>query len=119
MSVLVAAITMIILDSIYLTITKSYYNNQVRLIQGSGIQLKLVPTVLTYIVLVFGLYYIILRNKRPIKEAILLGFVIYAVFELTNMAIFNKWSATSVVLDTLWGSILFGTTTYVVYYFNK
>ncbi len=118
MSILVAAITMIILDSIYLTMTKSFYNNQVRLVQGSDIQIKLIPTVLTYVVLVFGLYYFILRNKRSVKEAMLLGFVIYAVFELTNMAIFNKWSAVSVVLDTMWGSVLFGTTTYVAYHFN-
>lgn len=118
MSVLVAAITMILFDSIYLTITKSFYNNQIRLIQGSDIQFKVIPAVLTYISLVFGLYYFILRNKRPVKEAMLLGLVIYSVFELTNMAIFNKWSATSVILDTLWGSVLFGITTYVVYYFN-
>jgi len=118
MSILVAAITMIILDSIYLTITKSFYNNQVRLVQGSDIHIKIVPTVLTYVALVFGLYYFILRNKRPVKEAMLLGLVVYSVFELTNMAIFNKWSIKSVILDTLWGSVLFGTTTYVTYYFN-
>jgi len=44
-----------------------------------------------------------------------LGIVIYAVFELTNLALFKNWHILSVLIDTLWGGILFGLTTGIVY----
>ena len=41
--------------------------------------------------------------------------VIYAVFELTNLALFKNWFMLSVIIDTLWGGILFALTTAIVY----
>jgi uncharacterized membrane protein len=45
----------------------------------------------------------------------LFGLVIYATYELTNMALLKNWSWITVILDTAWGSILFGLTTAIVY----
>ena len=113
--IFIATIVMLALDAIYLTLTKGFYNKQVRLIQGSDLTIKLVPTLLVYVCLLVGLYYFILVPKRPIMDAVLLGFVIYAVFELTNLAIFDKWSFQAVILDSSWGAILFGLTTFITY----
>jgi len=84
-------------------------------VQGSDIKIKIVPTLCIYLILIFGLYYFILKEKKPVSDAIILGFVIYSVFELTNMAIFDNWNISSVLLDTSWGAILFGLTTFVSY----
>ena len=111
----ISAITMIILDVIYLTITSNFYNNLILGIQGSKIILKILPTFLTYVILILGLNYFIISRKKSVKEAAILGFLVYSVFELTNMAIFNKWSINAVILDTLWGSILFALTTFITY----
>jgi len=111
----ISAITMIILDAIYLTTTSNFYNNQIMAIQGSNVKLKLIPTFLTYISLIFGLNYFILSEKKSVKDAAILGFIIYSVFELTNMAIFDKWSINAVILDTVWGATLFALTTYITY----
>jgi uncharacterized membrane protein len=119
MTIFVATIVMLVLDAIYLTLTKGFYNKQVRLIQGSDLTIKLVPTLLVYISLLVGLYYFILVPKRPVMDAVLLGFVIYAVFELTNLAIFDKWSVQAVILDSSWGAILFGLTTFITYKITK
>jgi uncharacterized membrane protein len=35
------------------------------------------------------------------------------VYELTNMAIIKKWNYTTVLLDGVWGGILFALTTFV------
>jgi len=113
--IFIATIVMLALDAIYLTLTKGFYNKQVRLIQGSDLTIKLVPTLLVYLCLLVGLYYFILVPKRPVMDAVLLGFVIYAVFELTNLAIFDKWSLQAVILDSSWGAILFGLTTFITY----
>jgi len=48
-------------------------------------------------------------------DAFLLGLTIYAVYELTSMALLKKWSWLTVIMDTTWGGILFGLTTYLVY----
>lgn len=113
--ILIAMIVMLMLDAVYLTLTSGFYNKQVRLIQGGNLKIKIVPTLLVYGVLLVGLYYFILLPKRPVMDAVLLGFVIYAVFELTNLAIFDKWSLQAVILDSLWGGILFGLTTFITY----
>ncbi len=61
-----------------------------------------------------GLNYFIIKPKRSISDAFLLGLVIYGVYETTNWAIFNKWSVKSVIIDTLWGGILFASTAFIV-----
>jgi uncharacterized membrane protein len=108
-------ITLIALDSIYLTLTKSFYNNQIKIIQGSDIKIKPVPLIAIYAILIFALHWFIIKDKRPVSDAVILGLIIYAVFELTNIAIFDKWHMNSVILDTIWGGVLFGLTTAIVY----
>jgi uncharacterized membrane protein len=106
---------MITLDAIYLNAFRGFYNHQILLVQGVDVNFKILPAILTYVSLVFVLYYFIIREKKSVKDAFLLGVVIYSVFELTNMTIFNKWKMSSVILDTLWGGTLFAITTWATY----
>ena len=71
-------------------------------------------TFLCYIFLIFGINYFIIGPNRSIQDAFLLGIVIYGVFETTSKALFAKWSWITVIIDTLWGGILFALTTYIV-----
>ena len=101
------SILFIAIDSIYLFSSQEYFKKQVFDVQHSAIQLRIVPTILCYIALIFGLWYFILREKKSWKEAFLLGIVIYAVYETTNYATLKQWKQKTVVMDTLWGGILF------------
>jgi uncharacterized membrane protein len=112
---LLAAIVFVILDGFYLNFVKNYFNKQIKLIQGSPIQIRLIATAITYIFLIFGLNYFIIRKHRSVKEAALLGLVIYAVYEFTNYSILKDWSLLTVIMDTTWGTILFALTTAIVY----
>lgn len=103
----------VILDSIYLFMMKGYFDNQIKSIQGSIIKMNLLPAVLCYISLVFGLYYFIIKDKKPLLQAFLLGLVIYSVYETTNWALFTAWKPTTVLIDTLWGGILFMLTAFI------
>jgi uncharacterized membrane protein len=116
---LLAAIVFVILDGFYLNFVKNYFNKQIKSIQGSPIQIRLIATAITYIFLIFGLNYFIIRKHRPVKEAALLGLVIYAVYEFTNYSILKDWSLLTVVMDTTWGTILFALTTAIVYSLMK
>ena len=93
---------------------KDYFNNQVLIIQGTKIQFNLLAALICYIFLIYGLNYFIIRPRTSASDAFLLGLVIYGTYETTNWAIFTKWSPLSVIMDTLWGGILFASTTTIV-----
>ena len=112
---LVAAIIFVILDGFYLNLTKDYFNKQVKSIQGSDIKANFIAVGITYIFLIYGLNYFIIQKNRSVKDAALLGLVIYAVYEFTNLSIFTNWSVLSTIIDTTWGAVLFGLTTAIVY----
>jgi uncharacterized membrane protein len=112
---LISAIVFVILDGIYLNLVKGYFNKQVKSIQGSDIQINIIATGLVYVVLIYGLNYFIIRKNKSVQEAALLGFFVYSVYELTNLALFKNWSIFTVIIDTLWGTVLFALTTSIVY----
>jgi uncharacterized membrane protein len=113
---LITFVVFVTLDSIYLTSMKGYFDNQVKSIQGSVISMNLVPAVLCYISLVFGVYYFIIKERKPLSDAFLLGLVIYTVYEFTNWALFKDWKPMTVAIDSLWGAILFTLTTAISYF---
>ena len=111
---LISAILFVCIDFFYLNLMKGYFDNQVRAIQGTKTQMNFLAVILCYIFLIFGLNYFIIKPKRSVSDAFLFGIVIYGVYETTNWAIFSKWSPISVIIDTLWGGILFALTTYII-----
>ena len=112
---LLSAIVFVVLDGFYLNLTKNYFNKQVKSIQGSEIKANFVAVGITYIFLIYGLNYFIIQKNRPVKDATLLGLIIYGVYEFTNLSIFTNWSILSTVIDSVWGAIVFGLTTGIVY----
>jgi uncharacterized membrane protein len=115
MNIFVTGLLFLLIDSIYLTSTTSHFQTLVKNIQGAQLKLDMLATGLTYISLVLGLWYFILREKRPVFDAFLFGLAVYSVYEFTNKAIFRDWGWDTVMLDTVWGGILFSLTTYLVY----
>ena len=75
---LLSAIIFVILDGFYLNFIKQYFNKQVKAIQGSDIQINIIATGITYVFLIFGLNYFIIQKNRSIKDAAILGLVIYS-----------------------------------------
>jgi uncharacterized membrane protein len=112
---LVAAIIFVVLDGFYLNLIKGYFNKQIKSIQGSDIKLNIIATGITYIFLIFGLNYFIIKRNRSVSDAALFGLIIYGVYDFTNMALFTNWSLLTAIIDTSWGAILFGLTTAIVY----
>ena len=116
---LLAAIIFVVLDGLYLNLIKGYFNNQVKSIQGSPIQFNLIYVAITYVFLIFGINYFIIKKNRPVKEAALLGLIIYGVYEFTNISLFKNWSILTAIIDTAWGTTLFALTTAIVYTIMK
>jgi len=111
---LVSALVFISIDFIYLNVMKKYFDNQIRMVQGSPIKMNYLGAALCYIFLIAGINYFIIKPRKSVSDAFLLGIVIYGVYETTNLALLKNWSILTVIIDTLWGGLLFAATTYVV-----
>ena len=112
-------VIMILLDSIYLSMSKNYFARQIQSIQGKQMRVLMLPVIITYCILVFGLYYFIIKQRRSLVDAALLGFVIYGVYEFTNKSIITDWLYLTTFIDVTWGTILFVLTTYLYNVLNK
>ena len=111
---LVSAIIFITTDFIYLNVIKDYFLNQIKLVQGSEPKVNFLGVALCYIFLIAGINYFIIKPRKSVNDAFLLGLVIYGVYETTNYALLKNWSIFTVIIDTLWGGLLFAFTTYIV-----
>ena len=111
---LLSAIILISIDFVYLNVIKNYFLNQIKLVQGSEPKINYLGVALCYIFLIAGINYFIIKPHRSVNDAFLLGIVIYGVYETTNYALLKNWSILTVIIDTLWGGLLFASTTYFI-----
>lgn len=114
MDFLVGAGSMLILDSVYLSMAKPTWRKMIKNIQGSEIQVRLLSAAGVYILMSFALYYFIIKPRRNVQDAFILGLVIYGVFDLTNYAIFSKYNLITGLIDMIWGGLLFASSAYIV-----
>lgn len=78
--------------------------------------LRLGPAGLFYLGYVAGLLWFVslpaLRNEAPLQAlwgGMILGFLCYGTYEMTNYATLADWSPSQVIVDGLWGTALTGT----------
>ena len=113
--VLASAILLLSIDFVYLNIIRDYFTQQIRNVQGSQMKVNYLGAALCYIFLITGINYFIIKPRKSVSDAFLLGIVIYGGYETTNYALFTNWSIWTVIIDTLWGGILLGLTTMITY----
>ena len=112
---LIATFIFLFLDFVFLFLNKSTFERQIIQVQRVSIVMKPAGILFCYLFLLAGLYYFILREKRTPLEAFLLGLIIYGVYETTTYSVLKNWKFTTVMIDTLWGGILFYLTTFLSY----
>ena len=106
----------IIIDIIYLKLSASHFNKVVNNIQGSNIKLNYYSVAIVYILMAYALKKFILdrsNSKNKIKDAFILGIIIYGVFDFTNMSILKNWNLYTSIMDMFWGGFLFAITIYI------
>jgi uncharacterized membrane protein len=84
---------------------------------------QLISGLICYLLLALAIYIFIIspeKNKsiksshfEIIKKGMLLGFIIYGVYNSTNRATINEYGTKESIIDTLWGSILIGFVSYI------
>jgi len=108
-------ILLFLVDSVFLFTFKNFFGEQIKRVQGSKLELRVIPAILCYLSLGFGLYYFIIREKKQLIDAFLLGILVYSVYEMTNLSTLKNWSPLTSLIDTLWGGTLFTIITAIMY----
>ena len=112
-NILLLSLIFVLVDAGFLYLMKNNFQEMIKKIQGSSLEIKILPTIACYIILVSSLYYFIIYKKGSYLDAFLLGFFIYGVYETTNMAIIKNWDYRIGLIDLSWGGFLFLITSYL------
>ena len=110
---IIASILLVAIDSIYLKIISKFFNSQIKSIQGTNIKIDISAAILCYFILSFGLFYFIIIKNASLFDSFLLGVLVYGVYEATNKALFTNWKWETLLIDGIWGGILFLLTTFL------
>lgn len=111
----VTAFVLLTIDLAYIYSNSKYFGDYFEKIQKSPLKFKSYAAIFAYVFLVLGLYYFVIRDKKPITYAFLLGVFVYGVYDFTNYATLEKWTFSFVATDTLWGGIVFALSTFIIY----
>ena len=113
--ILISSIIMLILDVTYLSTFGKPFVDQTVMIQNAPFELNYVGAFASYLCLIVGLNYFVILKQGSLQDAFVLGFVMYGVYDATNMALLKKWLPDLALMDTLWGALLMTATTYFTY----
>lgn len=109
---ILGAFLIMLFDYVWITLNYHMYSNVTALIQKSPMQVRLLPAIMSYILLITSLFLRLKDNKVWSKEvlfyACLEGLILYGVYNATNMALLKDYTMEVAIKDTLWGSFLMG-----------
>jgi uncharacterized membrane protein len=109
---LVAIAFVLILDAIWISSQLPSYQRITESIQGMKMSVRWLPALITYGLIILGLYLILLYSQREPSNlkvtlfAFCFGLVSYGIYNFTNLSILNKYTWGLATKDTLWGAVL-------------
>jgi uncharacterized membrane protein len=88
-------------------IKKSYklYNDSVNKIQNEDIQLRFMPSIIAYTLLIINVLFVLLPHTTNILHFSISGLVIYGVYNATTYAILKDYPLKVAIIDTTWGLV--------------
>jgi len=104
-----AAFILLCIDLLWLGTGGIFARAMFERIQGAPISFRYGSAALVY----FFMSYLLLETTSY-QQAFMYGFSTYAVYDLTNHAIFEKYDWRFAMADTLWGGILFMSARYLL-----
>lgn len=96
------ALILLFVDVFWLLTGGIYARAMSERIQGHPISLRFLGAGLVYLFLAY-----MLLETRSYRQAFAYGLCIYAVYDLTNYAIFSQYDWKFAIADSLWGGCLF------------
>ena len=123
-SSVVGFISFIALDYLWIgVLTKSFYLKELssHLALKDGVLAPYLPAVpFVYIVAIIGIIMFALPKAHSLPSAFLagaiLGFIMYAFYDITNLSIFKDYSLAVTLVDIAWGTFLVGAVTTIMFF---
>ena len=114
---LLILILLLIIDIPMITVINAkMYQDQFLRINAGPMNLTMktwISAIICYLLLVFALYYFSIKENNYFNATIL-GFIIYGVYNTTNLVSINEFGIKEAIIDTLWGTTLFTLLSYSV-----
>jgi len=119
---LVALSTFLFIDMVWLgLIAKNFYRGQIGSLMKSDV--NWVAAIIFYLIFVVGLIIFVIKpaieNGSWIQALLLgalFGFVTYATYDLTNLALAKDWPLLVTIVDLAWGSFLAASVSTITYF---
>lgn len=108
-------------DSLYLSTMSNHFNQVVKKISGKEISFNYNKAILAYLFLILGIYYFVISELKEdnlydkLRDALILGLVIYGTYDFTNGAIFKEYDYYTSIIDTVWGGTVFSLVTLIIW----
>lgn len=112
---------LVLLDGVWIPLVAprlgvDFVNKIIPKIQGTPLKAKIVPALLAYTSMTAAVVRSALRRvagggtgpKGAALRAAETGLYVYSIFETTNGFMFSAWPTTAIILDSAWGTALFG-----------
>lgn len=119
-TILATTATALLMDAVWLTARLDYHMKFFKSVQGSDITVRLIPALLIYILIPVAVVYFAVAPSKTLKDAVLsglfLGFAMYGVYDLTNLATLKGWNLEMTLIDMAWGTFLCGSAAAVGFY---
>ena len=103
-----SALAVGILDAGWLTLRYNYHNDLFYKIQKSQMNPRLIPAILIYLLIPAAVFLYAVKDAQSTKDAALkgalIGFILYAFYDLTNFATLTNYTLEMTLTDIAWGT---------------
>lgn len=112
-TIIILSVILLLLDYMYISMLSNHFKYQIYAVQRKPLKMNMTTAIMCYILIIFGLYYFIIKDSKPVTDAFILGIFVYGVYELVSISLLSEWQWKTVIIDTIWGGVLFSITTYL------
>jgi uncharacterized membrane protein len=119
--VIMVAAVMLLMDFGWLAANNKYHRRVFAELQGQPLQVRIIPAVLVYILMIVGVWFFAVAPSSDWTEAAgrgaLIGAIMYGLYDLTNYATLVNYPLEYAVSDMMWGTFLCAAVASIVKYF--
>lgn len=81
------------------------FSQMIQRVQKEPMKANPLFAAISYIVLTAFIYFALLKSNS-VEEAFLFGFLLYGVYDTTNLATLKNWDPKIATVDMIWGGLL-------------
>lgn len=123
LAILISLVAIIVLDFLWgMVIAKNIYKKVFKeignIVKGKW-KMKYAPVILTWVFILLGLMLFAQDYSFDLLSSFvagcMFGFIVYGIYDLTNLASIKSWTIKITIIDIIWGTLLCGFVNFVFF----